>query len=155
MNAPHIDINGHKYSIGVLDAFKQFHVARRIAPILSSMTASFQAILEADTKLTTAPAAPEAGETPEPPPADLSGLASVMQAVAEVVARMPEEDVDYVLRACLAVAKRQDGERWARVMNGTTLMYQDIDMAVMMRITVATVKENLGSFFPMLLGGQQ
>lgn len=149
-----ITVNDQVYSIGRLDAFKQFHVARRLAPVMSTMAGSFQALLEADNKLSVA-TAPDSGEQPEAKTPDMAALATVMQAIAEVVAKMPEEDVNYVLHACLGVAKRRDGERWARVMNGSQLMYQDIDMAVMMRITMATVKENLSDFFPMLLGAQR
>ena len=130
-----IEVNSHVYLIGKLDVFKQFHVARRLAPVLAALGSSAGDVAKAET-------------------AD-GAMMGVLSGVASVVAQMPEDDVNYVLNACLSAARRKSDDKWARVMTGTNLMFADMQMDEMMRITIETIKENLGSFFPMAVGGRQ
>ena len=131
-----IEVGGQLYRIGKLDAFKQFHVARRLAPIQLAMGLSAGEMMAKGA---------EANET--------AMLGAIMGPIAEIVAKMPEDDVNYILRTCLAVCTRSQGEnKWARVMVDANLMFADIDMTHMMRLTIEVVKENLGGFFGMLPG---
>jgi hypothetical protein len=142
-----ITVSGATYAIGKLDAFKQFHVARRLAPVLASMGGAVEKLSAASAGATKLVQMQLEGSEP----ADSGdAMVAIMSAVAEVIAKMPEDDVNYILHACLGVAKRKDGDRWARVMNGASMMYQDIDMPAMMQITFVTLRENLSNFFPKL-----
>lgn len=124
-----VEINGAQYRIGKMNARQQFHVMRRLAPIMASLG-----------------------------PLAAGGLddAGALAPMAAVVAGLSDEDVDYVLDACLLVCQRQQGDGWAaiRVPNGkTTLsMFADIDMAAELRLAAEAIKENLGDFFAPLLG---
>lgn len=128
-------VSGHMYRIGALDAFKQLHVARRLAPLLTSIGEQFAA----------APTSASEAEADE-------WMMGALGPVAKVVSCMSDEDVNYVLHACLMVCLRQQpDERWARVStNGKDLMFSDMDMDVLLRIAAETVKGNLGDFFPKL-----
>ena len=84
---------------------------------------------------------------------DEADMLSIMGTVSDVVAKMSNEDVEYVIYACLAVVRRRQGERFMPVMTGKSFQFQDIDMNAMMRLTVEVLKENLGGFFPMPQGG--
>lgn len=136
MNEPTtITIGADTYQIGRLDAKKQFHVGRRLMPVQTALAAA-------------AAAAAKAREASVE-----AWLAAFMGPVGKVVATMPEEDVNYILDTCLAVVKRQQGERFAPVQTNGMLMFTDIDMQTMLKLTIEVVKENLGSFFGMDLGG--
>lgn len=118
-----IEVGGQQYRIGRLDAKKQFHVARRLAPLLAGLGGALQ------------------GES--------KGFTQLVTPIAEALSKMSDEDTDYVIDTCLAVVQRQSNNQWASVMvrNGG-LMFQDIDMAQMLQLTVAVVQGNLGNFFP-------
>lgn len=128
-----VTIQGQVYRTGKLNAFQQFHVARRLAPIL-------QSISNVATKL------------PEPSSAQLgeNDTVALLDGLTNVVSRMSDEDCNYVLNACLGACSRQQGAGWARVQaaNGGGLMFVDIDMNVMLQLAFATVRENITNFFP-------
>lgn len=118
-----------RYQIGRLPALSQFHVTRRVAPILANMGVSV-----IDSLRTT-------GELSD------EDMVSVMGTAAEVVAKMTDADVDYVIFTCLAVVRKKQEDVWAAVVSGKQFMFQDMDMQLMMRLTVAVLKENLSGFF--------
>jgi len=116
-----IVIGDATYRTGRLDARRQFHVVRRLAPVLSSLS-------------------------------DLSGLGSesleALEPLARAVAGMVDADADYVINKCLGVVeRRQPSGGWARVMSGDKLMFEDLDMAAMLRLVWAVLEDNLSGFF--------
>lgn len=118
-----IKIGDHLYRIGRLDARKQFHVARRLAPVLAGLSGG----------------AEKSG----------GGLMKQLMPIADALSKMADEDVDYVLDTCLSVCQRaQQGGQYAPVTahNGG-LMFQDIDMAQMIQLTVAVIQGNMAGFF--------
>lgn len=125
-----LEINEKTYKIGKLTAMQQFHIARRLAPALWALGAAANGA-ESITSLND------------------SSIFGALGPVAEAISKMSDEDVNYVIQSCLGVVSRQEPKGWARVQasNGH-LMFEDIDMATMMQITFAVIKENLGNFFP-------
>lgn len=123
-------VGDKQYRSGKLNAFEQFHIARKIAPILSKM---------GETKK-------DKDANASPGQADLAGLLSPM---LDALAEMPEEDCNYVLYRCLGVVQRhQGGSMWAPVWNPSAkrLQFEDIDMQVMIQITMNVLGDNLGNF---------
>lgn len=123
-----VEIGSEHYSIGKLPALKQFHVMRRIAPLLESMQ----------------------GDTGT---AEDAFIGKVLAAVG----KMSDEDTDYVVGTCLSVCSRQVGTQQAPVASGSgatfRLMFEDMDMATMIRLTIECIKVNIGSFFGALPDG--
>jgi hypothetical protein len=117
------EIKGQQYRSGKLDAFKQFHVSRRLAPVLSGMAS-----------------------LAESPQTDFTEL---LQPVAEAIAHMPDSDCDYILQTCLSVVQRQQGNAWANVYapNTKALMFDDVDLSTMLQIAVKVIQDNLAGFF--------
>lgn len=145
-----VPFGGTNYRIGRLDPFVQFHVARRLAPILANLgTALKEAAPLLQSKQAT-------GGTPEEAAAskdaeDFDALAVAIGPIAETLAKMSDEDVDYILHKCLAVCQRDiGGGKWAPVQlrGGTRLMFEDIDLPTLMGLTINTIQDNLSSFFP-------
>lgn len=129
---PEIIIGENEYRTGKLDAFRQFHVARRLAPLLAGLG-------DAATHLPSEDSAERATAT----------LTAVIGPLAKVLASMSDEDCDYVLNECLSVCSRKQGDRFVPIkMRGSSMLqFQDITLQEMMRLAVAVVQENLGSFF--------
>lgn len=124
-----LTVNGNQYSVGKLDAKRQFHVARRLAPVLLALggaAAGIQAMLSGK--------------------GDAEAL-SAMAPMAAVLANMSDADSEYVIDAALSVVQRQSGQGWQRVqVAGGALLFDDIDAFVMTQLTVAALRHNLGNF---------
>ncbi|MGE4191787.1 MAG: phage tail assembly chaperone [Pseudodesulfovibrio sp.] len=119
-----LTIKDKSYRVGRMDARRQFHVVRRLTPLLSGLT-------------------------------DLAALKSdplaALGPIAETIAAMKDQDADYIIDACLAVTERQQAAGgWAKVMQHGSLMFEDLDMADMLRLAGACLQENLGGFFDAL-----
>ena len=124
-----IEVNGVNFRIGRLDAFTQFHIARRLAPIQLAMGVS-------------------AAELAQKATADESTIAAaIMGPIADIMSKMPQDDVDYILKSSLTVVSRKQGESWAKVFVSGGLMFDDIRMKEMVRLTIAVIKENMDGFF--------
>ncbi|WP_175992611.1 phage tail assembly chaperone [Burkholderia vietnamiensis] len=161
-----IQLNGVRYAIGKLSAMQQFHVSRRIAPIIPSMIPvlmKFYAEVEharngaanaALAALATGEDAPAAGQR------DVLGLvdsiAPVLQPFADALAGLKDEDAEYVFGTCLSVVERWQSTSWAKVWNiaHKTSMFDDIGIDVMLPLVVRVVVANLGPFISGLLTSQ-
>ncbi|MBR8228094.1 hypothetical protein KDX05_07185 [Burkholderia vietnamiensis] len=172
-----VQLNGGRYAIGRLNAMQQFHVSRRIAPIIPPMIPvlmKFYAELEqADVareqaRANAALAALAEGKGPseaaDAPAADKSrellslvdAIAPVLQPFADALAGLKDEDAEYVFGTCLSVVERWQGTSWAKVWNiaHKTSMFDDIGIDVMLPLVVRVVVANLGPFINGLLTSQ-
>ncbi len=131
-----IEINGNNYQIGTLDAFKQFHVARRIAPVLFTLSSGTLELIKA-------------GSSSD----DLSEM-DILKAVGpmvDVISKMSDADSQYVLTTCLSVCSRQSGNGWQRVcVDGGSMMFSDITLHVMLQLAVTVIQDNMGNFMDAL-----
>ncbi|AJK46293.1 phage tail assembly chaperone [Burkholderia plantarii] len=131
------DLNGTRYQIGKLSAMQQFHVSRRIAPVLPPLILAYFELQEFELPLVK----------------NLAPLATSIEPVLEALARMKDEEAEYVIGACMRVVERRHGNGWARVWSTTQdiCMFDDIDMGVMLNLTGRVIIENLGPFIQGLL----
>lgn len=141
------EINGQQYRSGKLDAFKQFHVARRLAPLLSGVSSVLNGSGLPDPEPPRAEGEAAKAEVPAAP--DKKDFVDFLEPMADALAHMPDADCDYILFTCLGVVQRQQGNGWAKVVaQGTrSMMFDDIDMGVMINITMKVIQENIGGFF--------
>jgi hypothetical protein len=65
---------------------------------------------------------------------------------------MSDEDVDYVLKKCLTVCQKHNGSNWAPLMRNGNLMFDDLDLATLMQLSMEVVQDNLGPSLRGLLG---
>lgn len=125
-------VGGHDYSVGRLDAKRQFHIVRRMLPLFSGILDALKG----------------------------GGVESVTDAAAikgliDASGSIPDDQLDYVIDNCLAVVERADGATWAKITTalpsgGRDLMYKDIDLVAMMTIVFYVLKRNLSGFFDAL-----
>lgn len=130
-----IKLGEHNYRTGRLTPRQQLHIARRLAPVLGGLAKEALGLTEAKMDAMS----------------EAQLIGSIAGPVAEGLAKMKQDDVDYVLDTCLSVVHRLEAEgKSMPVMNPGTrqMQYEDIDLPGMMRLCVSVVQENLGSFFP-------
>ena len=138
-----IPIGGHDYTIGRLNALDQLHVSRKIAPIVPNIMPILTEVAKGD--LEKVIASIETDENAEL--AGLEPLAKALEPFMEAIAKMPEEDVNYVIYKCLSVVKRNGSV----VCRGESIMFDDLDMNHLLPLTVAVIRTNLGNFIQGLL----
>lgn len=128
-----ITVAGNAYRAGKLNAIKQFHVVRRLGPMIIVAGVSVE-MLSAGMK------------------ADLGDMVAMAGPVMDLLSRMSDEDVDYVLMTCLAAAERSStaGQTtvWSPVVSpdGKTMMFDDLDMPAMVRVVLEVLKFNMANF---------
>lgn len=164
-----VEIGDHRYRIGKMSVFDQAHVARKIAPVVFTLGRGYaQAMSQFPAAMAQQSADTGNGvdEHPDETPPDPDPQETVQQneilfnalsPIADVLARMEEHDVDYVLKKCLSIVSRFNGERYVPMMRSGNLMFEDLDLATLMQLTMEVVQDNLGptllALAPLGLGG--
>lgn len=159
-----MEINGIEYTIGRLNAVDQFHVSRKIAPIVpklmpiiaevakGDLTKAILAIEANEEKIKKAEESGEGEKSTQEPEAipeldDLTPLADAFSPLMEVFASMPEEDVNFIIYKCLSVVKRGG----AVVCRNNSIMFDNLGMTELLPLVIATIRINLGNFILGLL----
>lgn len=135
------NLNGQTYRAGKLDAFKQFHLSRKLAPIVPTLIPVFVK-LSRDGDLAK----------------DIAGIAAIVQPFADGIAAMTDADSEYVLSTCLGAVQRSTGQNtWAPIWSqaAKSCMFDDIDLGVMVQLVMQVVQDSLGPFIRGLLMSQQ
>jgi hypothetical protein len=132
------EINGKEYRAEKLDAFKQLHVSRKIAPLIPAMIPIFLTVAKMQGKLQD----------------NLDALPKVLQPLADGLAGLSDDAAEYVIATCLSVVRRKaENGNWASVWNSSSrvLMFADIDVVTMTQLAVRIIEDNLGPFIGGLL----
>jgi hypothetical protein len=134
------EIGGQRYRAEKLDAFKQLHVSRKIAPIIPKLLPMFQKFAGSKDALKD----------------DLDGLAEAFEPLAQALAEMPDADCEHVFAACLGVVSRNQQGNWATIwsQSAKSLMFDDIDLGQMTQIAVKVIWDSLGPFISGLLANK-
>lgn len=128
-----LEVAGKRYRTAKLPAIQQFHIGRRLAPILAAMGNEAGRLMQS--------------RAPEDEVERYDGLAALLPVIAAVLSKMSDEETNYVIYGCLVAVEREEApERWQKVTAANQLMFEDIDMGMMLRLVVEVIRENLGSF---------
>ena len=120
------EINGVQYRAAAMDARRQFHVARRLSAVLSpSADALGKVAPDADSK---------------------AGFIAAIDGFFEALSTLPDDQLDYVIDACLDTVSRKDGTQWSPIRRGGAMMY-DLDLYTQGAIVYHVVKGALDGFF--------
>ena len=138
-----ITIGEHDYTIGRLNALDQFHVSRKIAPIVPTLMPIISEVAKGDLSKTIESI--ELGDNNEL--GSLEPLAQALEPFMEAFAKMPEDDVNYIIHKCLSVVKRGS----SIVCRGQSIMFDDLDMGQILPLVVAVIRVSLGNFIQGLL----
>ncbi|MCG7221219.1 MULTISPECIES: phage tail assembly chaperone [Acinetobacter] len=138
-----ITIGEHDYTIGRLNALDQFHVSRKIAPIVPTLMPIISEVAKAD--LDAIIDSIKEGNNDDLD--DLEPLAQALEPLMDAFSKMPEEDVNYIIHKCLSVVKRGSSV----VCRGQSIMFDDLDMVQILPLVVAVIRVSLGNFIQGLL----
>ncbi|KAF1012875.1 MAG: hypothetical protein GAK29_04803 [Acinetobacter bereziniae] len=138
-----ITIGEHDYTIGRLNALDQFHVSRKIAPIIPTLMPIISEVAKGDLSKTIESI--ELGDNNEL--GSLEPLAQALEPFMEAFAKMPEDDVNYIIHKCLSVVKRGS----SIVCRGRSIMFDDLDMGQILPLVVAVIRVSLSNFIQGLL----
>ena len=134
MAATEFVVSDVKYSANKINGMTQFHVSRRLAPLVG--------ILPIVTR------GRKAGDVASPIPPEQ--VKEVMTEALRIIGEMKDEDVEYVLDACLKQVMRWDvpTQQWFSVWNSQARkpMFDDVNMMTMMGICFHVIKASLGPF---------
>lgn len=131
---PTIEVGGQVFVYGPLPALAQFHVLRRCMPVLASFMGPLMAIMkEKDVD------------------ARVRLLMERVGPLSEVLAKMPDDDANYVIIECLKVCGSVHA---GGVMPLCTLTGQitdsNLSMPAMLRLMMKVVDQHLADFFSLL-----
>lgn len=134
-------ISGITYKAGKLSAFSQFHVSRRIAPIIPTLIPLYSEAATSDGGIGS----------------NLDKLATLLQPFADGLANLKDEDAEYILNECLGVVTREHNGKFTPVWSksGKVAMFDDLDLGVMMQIVIEVIKDSLLPFIRGLLTSQR
>jgi hypothetical protein len=148
--AAEVVIDGVPYRIGELTAKQQFHVARRIAPLIAGLGEAAAAVPPATEE---ASDEDDADLTPEQRTQaqnarNIKALTPLFREIANSLHSLSDEDCDYVLRTCMGVVMRQQGDHWLPVWNKAADMPQfaDVKLPALLQLSMAVLQENMGGF---------
>lgn len=128
-------IGAREFQLSKLDAFKQFHIMRRIAPIMSELLPAM-----AQSKKTSAEDSSENEKLEE--------FAKMAQPIMTGLAKLSDEDAELVLYGLLnAVELKQAQGNWARIASGRLLMFQDLELPILFQCAGRALMFNLSGFF--------
>lgn len=135
------------YVFNKINAFSQFHIVRRLAPIIGELIAALSASVDL-----------KSGKDLKAEDLNFDSIAKNLSPVMEALAKIPDSDVEYCIKELLrGVQRRQIGGALANVMtpNGAQFMFQDIeaDLTLMLGLAGKSLMTNLGGFINALPSG--
>lgn len=133
------EVSGRKFKLGKIDAFRQFHIVRRIGPLLAEFMPALAGMSKKKMDSLT-----EAEKLDE--------FAKMMQPVMMGLSKLSDADADYVLYRLLgAVEVHQDQfNTWAKIATDSGLLMQDLELPVLLQVAGRSLMFNLSGFFALL-----
>ncbi len=132
-------IGDRKFKCGKLDAFRQFHIVRRIGPLLAELLPAMAGIVKQKTE--------SMSETEK-----LEEFAKILQPVMTGFSRLSDNDADYVLFRLLSVVEVHQPQfnSWAKIATDSGLMMQDIELPALLQAAGRSLMHNMQGFFALL-----
>lgn len=123
-------INGVSFKLNKLSAFKQFHIVRRLAPILGEMLPvlqKLQGLNKAESQ---------------------SDQLALLEPIMKGLGGLSDADSDKVLLGLLScVEMQQSTGNWAFLVRNDQLMFGDLDLPVMLQAAGRAFAYNMAGFF--------
>jgi hypothetical protein len=132
------ELGGRKFKIGKLNVFKQFHVVRRIAPVLADML-PVMGDLQKATK-----------NNQKSEDEKFQEVASILAPILKGFSKLSDQDSEFVLYGLLSAVEVQLGNSWTKIATDNLLMVQDFDLPALLQIAGRSFMANLSNFFAVL-----
>lgn len=130
-NLMDFELDGKDYRCETINALDQFHIVRKLSPVLGGVAKTIVAGAQGGTVI---------------------GFFDNTQSVAIALAGMSKADADFVLFSLLGSVKRKmtDGNRgigWTPIVTGQAILFIDITLMQILEIAYKALMFNCGSFF--------
>lgn len=138
------ELDGHTYRIGKLSAFEQFHLSRKIAPLIPPLIPVFMELAKSN---------------PGGLSGDLTKLPALLQPFADGLAAMSDSAAEAVLNTCLSVVSRKAdmGDSFVRIWHKDKKVFMFADLNSMEQtipLAIRVIQDSLGPFIQGLLSPQ-
>ncbi len=133
------EIGSSKFQLGKINAFKQFHIVRRMAPILAELAPAIGEMSKAS-KLTSGTEVERFNE-----------IAKFAAPLMNGLAKLSDEDANRILFGLLSSVEIQGvGGIWSKVANDTTLLFENLELPVLLQVAGRAFAYNMTGFFAAL-----
>lgn len=141
-----LKIGGNTYRINSMPAMTQFHVMRKLGPVLPGIV---PVLAQAAAALPQADGQEDGGASAMTTVDGVAAIAMAARPLLDGLAAMADADAEYVINHCLSAVMRRDsgGKSWSAVSRDGVTMFDDIDLMTSMQIVWAVLRENYTSFF--------
>lgn len=130
------DFGGRKFKLNKIDALKQFHIVRRIGPILTDLLPVMKGITQAS------------NSEEQPIESQLENAGKFLGPIMNGLSKLSDSDSELVLHGLLhSVEVQQAAGNWAKISTGSMLMIQDMELPVLLQIAGRAFMFNLSGFF--------
>ena len=133
MNEKEFQIGERKFQLNKIDALKQFHILRRVGPILSELAPALKEIQ---------PSKKKSKESES-----LDAVARIATPVLNGLSKLSDTDADFVLYGLLSSVEMQQLGNWMRVSNNGMLMVQDLELPQLLQLAGRAFVYNMSGFF--------
>ena len=139
-----LEIGGNTYRINSMPAMTQFHVMRKLGPVLPGIV---PVLAQAAAALPQADGQEDGGAMTTVD--GVAAIAMAAQPLLDGLASMADADAEYVINHCLSAVMRRvsGGKSWTAVSRDGVTMFDDIDQMTSMQIVWAALRENYTGFF--------
>ncbi len=136
MNERDFQAGGRDFKLSKIDPFKQFHIVRRLGPILGDIIPIAQKLKDLK----------DEGQSEDEKFEVISRLA---KPIMDGLSKLSDEDANKVLLGLLSSVevKQMPQGNWARIARDDVFMIQDIDLPIMLQAAGRAFAYNLKSFF--------
>lgn len=130
-------IGQRQFKLGKINALKQFHIVRRIAPILAELAPNLKGMA----KLSTTNSEDQ-----------MEAAAQFLAPIMVGISKLSDKDSELVLFGLLeSIEMKQDEHgNWAKIARDGQLLFENIDLGVLMQAAGRAFMYNLSSFFAVL-----
>lgn len=141
-----LEIGGNAYRINSMPAMTQFHVMRKLGPVLPGIV---PVLAQAAAALPRADGQEDGGASAMTTVDGVAAIAMAARPLLDGLAAMADADAEYVINHCLSAVMRRDsgGKSWNAVSRDGVTMFDDIDLMASMQIVWAVLRENYTGFF--------
>jgi len=138
MNERDFQVGDREFKLSKIDPFKQFHIVRRLGPILGDIIPVAQKIKG---KLS--------GDSTGSEEDKFQAIAELAKPVMDGISKLSDEDANRVLLGLLnsVEMKQQPKGNWARIARDENIMIQDLELPVLLQVAGRAFAYNLSSFF--------
>ncbi len=134
-------VGNKEFKLSKIDAFKQFHIVRRIVPILNDLLPAMGAISKS-----------MKGMEGKSEDEKLEQFAKIGKPVMDGLSKLSDEDANYVLFGLLASVEVKQAEHgnYAFIVRNGTLMFPDLDLPTLLQAAGRAFAFNMSGFFSAL-----